>query len=207
MPRIAVIDSGVNLQHPHIAESGRVTSGPSVDAAGAWSIPAEQRDLLGHGTAVAAAILDLAPEAELVSIQVFHDRATCPFEHVLGALERALELQPDLVNLSGGTTERRWIKPLEELVTRLVAAGAQLVAPATADGLPSFPGALAGSTGTMMDAGLPREAPELRTSGTHELWFASPYPRELPGLPPAANLAGVSMAAANVTGFLARGAV
>ncbi|HMA22912.1 MAG TPA: hypothetical protein VKP00_02930, partial [Gemmatimonadaceae bacterium] len=33
---------------------------------------------------------------------------------------------------------------------------------------------------------------------------ASPYPRPIPGVPQERNLAGVSFAVANVTGFLAR---
>jgi hypothetical protein len=33
---------------------------------------------------------------------------------------------------------------------------------------------------------------------------ASPFPRPIPGVPPERNLAGVSFAVANVTGFLAR---
>ncbi len=54
-----------------------------------------------------------------------------------------------------------------------------------------------------LHAGLERGAPELRPSGSTELWYASPHPRDLPNLPRAANLAGVSMACANLTGFLA----
>lgn len=202
--RIALIDSGVNTSHPHIRAAGTVVIGPSVDASGVWGTPKEQTDVLGHGTAVAAAILDLAPGAEIVSIQVFRDEPTCPFEHVLAALERALECEPQLVNLSVGTTRREWAAPLGELVRRAQEAGVTIVAPATAGGLPSLPGCLAGVTGAMMDANVPRECPELRTSGSSRLWYASPYPRDLEGLPRASNLAGVSMAAANLTGYLAR---
>ena len=54
-----------------------------------------------------------------------------------------------------------------------------------------------------MDAGLDRDSPELRPSGSTQLWYASPHPRDLPNLPRTANLAGVSMAAANLTGFFA----
>lgn len=202
--RIALIDSGVNAAHPHVREGGTIVVGPAVDPSGTWHTTETQTDVLGHGTAVAAAILDLAPGAEIVSLQVFRDEPTCPFEHVLAALEHALECEPALVNLSVGTTRRSWAEPLAELVLRATDRGVTIVAPATAGGLPSLPGCLPGVTGAMMDANVPRERPELRESGSSRLWYASPYPRDLPDLPRAANLAGVSMAAANLTGFLAR---
>ena len=202
--RVALLDSGVDAQHPHLAGAGKITIGPRLTEDGSLEDVSEQTDSLGHGTAAAAAILDLAPGIELVSIQVFGAAGACPFEHVLVALEHALELQVDLVNLSLGTTRRAWRERLTPLVARASQLGTRIVAPAAHHGLPSLPGCLAGVHGVLMDANLAREAPEHRELEEHDCWYASPYPRDLPGLPRDANLAGVSMAAANLTGFLAR---
>jgi len=201
--RVVLIDSGVNVTHPHIRELGEVHPAYAVDPSGALSEGLEQQDALGHGTAAAAAILDLAPGTELHSIQVFRDQPVCPFGVVIEAIERALDLEPGLINLSLGTTQQAWRDELEAPIARAVSAGVTILSPAAHGGLPSLPGCLTGVTGVLMDAGLERGAPELRESGSTELWYASPHPRELPNLPRTANLAGVSMACANLTGFLA----
>ena len=202
--RIALIDSGVNRRHPHLRESGEVIAGPTIGDDGALDFDAPHTDVIGHGTAAAAAILDLAPGSTVYSIRVFIERPACPFERVIAALRLAIEWRPSLVNLSLGTTDERWRDTLVELQREAETLGVLIVSPATHERLPSYPGSLPGYTGVLMDATLAREKPEQRPSGDTLVWYASPYPRELPGLPRAANLAGVSMAAANLTGFLAR---
>ncbi len=64
--RIAVIDSGVHAAHPHV---GGVAGGVAIRPDG--STEAGFVDRLGHGTAVAAAIREKAPDAELFAIKVF----------------------------------------------------------------------------------------------------------------------------------------
>jgi hypothetical protein len=58
--RVAVIDSGVNASHPHIA---RVDGG----------FPDDYLDRLGHGTAVMAAIQEKAPDAECFVVRRARD--------------------------------------------------------------------------------------------------------------------------------------
>ena len=203
--RIALIDSGVNAAHPHLREGVRVELGPKVSSSGELLPASQQRDVIGHGTAAAAAVADLCPDAELYSVQVFEDRSSCPFEHLMLALDQALEWRPEILNLSLGTTRRDFADGWTSFLARAAEQGTQVVSPAAWQGLPSFPGSLDGATGVLMDARLERHKPELRENGTHRCWYASPYPRELPGLPRDSNLVGVSMACANVTGFLASG--
>lgn len=201
--RIALIDSGVNAAHSHVREELDLELGPKLSPTGELLSPSEQRDVLGHGTAAAAAIGDLAPGATLYSVQVFDDRPTCPFEHLIAALEHVLEWEPELINLSLGTTRREWSESLTAFLAVAAERGVQVISPAAWEGLPSFPGSLPNATGVLMDARLDRAKPELRETTGHRFWYASPYPRELPGLPRDANLVGVSMASANLTGYLA----
>ncbi len=209
--RVALIDSGVNASHPHVVDGGGTVRSWRIEAAagGPWSARTldEHDDRMGHGTAAAAAILDLAPGARIDSIQVFEDGPSAVFERVLCALDHALELAPDLCNLSLGTTRDRWCTELEPRLARFVERGIPLVSPAFWRGLPSYPGCLPGCHGVREDAALERAAPEHRTVGGRQDWFASPYPRDLPGLPRSSNLAGVSMACANLSGYLLRGRV
>lgn len=204
-PRIALLDSGVNANHPHIRENGSVLPGPFVDDDGILIDDPTPGDLIGHGTCAAAAILDLAPENIILSIRIFKHEPRCSVPHLLTALEFAIASGVEWVNLSLGTTLPSESPGLEKLLTMAQERGVTVVAPAQVGGLPCFPGALAGCQGVLADDSLSRQQPEKRQHGDGEYWFASPRPRELPGLPAAANLSGVSIAAANLTGYLASG--
>ncbi|MYJ17043.1 MAG: hypothetical protein F4106_03185 [Gemmatimonadetes bacterium] len=66
---VAVIDSGVNPNHPHI---GRVAGGARIKLSG--DVGEDYVDRLGHGTAVFAAIQEKAPAADIHAVRVFGDR-------------------------------------------------------------------------------------------------------------------------------------
>ena len=68
--RVAIVDSGVEGSHP--AVGGRLVEAVAVERRGEdWAVvPSEPNDVVGHGTACAGIIHDLAPEAELVSVRV-----------------------------------------------------------------------------------------------------------------------------------------
>ncbi|MEE2711405.1 MAG: S8 family serine peptidase [Planctomycetota bacterium] len=196
--RVVVIDSGVKLAHPHVRGMGDVVCGPTFNGPGEAE-PGEQVDRLGHGTAVAATILEHAPGSWLCSIKVFDDRPECPFEFVLRALKYAIGLQPDLINLSLGTPSLEWKDGLANLLRAASMSGSRIVAPADFQGLPSYPGSLDGADGVVADQAMERGAPA-RAGGW---WRASPHPREIPHIE-RSRWSGSSFAVANVTGFLAR---
>jgi subtilisin len=68
---IAIIDSGVEVNHPNLAglklldDLHVIEDGVQIDLQ-----PGDGSDIYGHGTAVAAVIRDIAPEAEFGSIRV-----------------------------------------------------------------------------------------------------------------------------------------
>ncbi len=201
--RIAILDSGINCSHPHIDGMGAVVVGPTIAEDGTVGQDPTADDTLGHGTAVAAAILDLAPGSVLYSIKIFGQSLDCPFDHVLLGLEHALAWGPHLVNLSLGTTLPMYRESLEELLAVSLGRGVRIVAPASMSGLSSYPGSLEGVDSVVEDPDRPRQTPEQRQRGGRDYWFSSPFPRDLPGLPRSANLSGISFATANVTGYLA----
>ncbi|MEC9476139.1 MAG: S8 family serine peptidase [Planctomycetota bacterium] len=200
---IALLDSGVNESHPHILGHGEVIHGPVLDGCGEWIDDPEPGDQLGHGTCAAAAILDLAPGSTIYSLKIFRHEPSCPFEELLIALDHAISQEVDWINLSLGTTRPSRASDLESMLARANAQGISVVAPAAIGELACFPGALPGCQGVLVDESLERSLPQQRAHGDQQFWFASPCPRDLPGLPPAANLSGVSLAAANLTGYLA----
>ena len=201
--RIALLDSGINDHHPHIRGQGEIVHGLSIDESGEWGNDPESGDLLGHGTCAAAAILDLAPGCTILSVKIFRSEPRCPFPRLLEALDYAIAEGVDWINLSLGTTRPSRCEDLQKMIERASEAAIGIVAPAAIGELACYPGALPGCHGVLADDSLSREQPEQRPHGDGKVWFASGRPRDLPGLPRDANLSGVSLAAANLTGFLA----
>jgi hypothetical protein len=81
---------------------------------------------------------------------------------------------------------------------RAALLGVQVVAPAAIAGLPSDPGSLPHAVAVVADPNVPLERPLRREVGGRTFWLASPLPVD--GSPHR----GVSLAAARVTGHLAR---
>ena len=199
--RVAVIDSGVNPAHPHV---GGAAGGVAVGADGVTS--ADYIDRMGHGTAVAAAIRERAPQAELFAVKVFDRQLSAPIEALVEAIDWAATRQVDLINLSLGTANQAHAAPLRSAVARAAQAGALLVAAGTDDGVGYLPGRLEGVVQVELDWACPRLAVDVvsgRGAGD-PVCRASGYARPAPGVPPERNLKGISFSVANVTGVLAR---
>ncbi|MBK8098601.1 MAG: S8 family serine peptidase [Planctomycetes bacterium] len=201
--RVVVIDSGVDAGHPGLR--GRlVLAGPAFADDGAAVVGGAGRDELGHGTAIAVAILAQAPACELLALRVFDAAPQCAFERVLAALTHALEQRPAVVNLSLGTTSLGWREPLQNLLATARAQGTRIVAPATFAGLPCAPGNLPGADGVIADPNVPRALPIRRRIGGAEFWFASPVPPPGPDGVTIARARGESLATAHVSAWLMR---
>ena len=198
---VAVVDSGVNPDHPHVT---CVAGGARIELAG--DVSDEYVDRVGHGTAVFAAVQEKAPGAELHAVRVFRDELKTSVRALVAAVDWAAERGARLVNMSLGTVREEHRHVLAAAVERLGAAGGLVVAAAEADGRRWWPGSLPAVVGVVADASLPRECVEVRgdQGQARFLIAASPYPRPIPGVPPERNLNGISFAVANATGMLAR---
>lgn len=195
--RIAVIDSGVNLAHPHVCA---LTHGVVLDGSPFVSVD----DEVGHGTAVIAAIQEKAPEAGYYAVKVFGAALRTNASLLTQAIEWAIDQRMDLVNLSLGTSNPERRAELQALAGRAVRAGVLLIAAARhRNGQPAFPGALDGVIGVEVDWDLPRHTYRAAWVDGELRFWASGYPRGLPGVPPSRNLSGISFAVANMTGYAA----
>lgn len=197
--RVAVVDSGIAPNHPHVG-----TVGAGVNFAGAGDGTA---DLIGHGTAVAAAIHEKAPDAELVPVRVFDRELTTDADTLARAIRWAADNGCALVNLSLGTPNAAHEVLLWEAVRYANAARTIVVAALSANDVPHLPGALTGVqvAGVEPAPDFERDEFELFSNdGGHRVHYrASIYPRPIPGVPRERNLHGVSFSVANTTGFLA----
>lgn len=183
--KIAVIDSGIHDGHPHV---GRVAGAVHMTPHGLGPDPI---DRLGHGTAIAAVIREKAPEAALFSVKVFDRRLTTSIGAILRALSWCREEGMDLINLSLGTANPEHRAALTNAVScnGIVISAANML-PGTLPGVIPVAGA--------------KECPRDEFRHRDGIFFASPFPRPIPGVPEFRNLHGTSFAVSNLTGLAAR---
>ncbi len=137
--RVAVVDSGVDAAHPDIGrvdgwtafEEGpdeviRMTEGP-------------HDDLYGHGTACAAIIRSLAPDAELHSVRVLGGNLKARGSVFAAGLEWAIEHGMHVVNLSLSTKSREFFARFHELADLAYFRGIMLVSAINNVPEPSYP--------------------------------------------------------------------
>lgn len=107
--RVAVIDSGVDTEHPALRDAVMTCVNTTGDANGC-------QDIEGHGTAVSAIIAgiaastsegetpdSIAPGASIIAIKVFPDNGAPIYsDDVAAAILLALSFDPDVINLSLG---------------------------------------------------------------------------------------------------------
>lgn len=198
--RVAVIDSGVNHKHAHISGvAGGI--GIGMDSA---ADSTSYLDTLGHGTAVMAAIQEKAPGAEYFAVKLFHDSLRTSADHLVEAIQWALDNRMDVINLSLGTRNSDHAPRFVPLIEHARTTGAVLVSAIEAEGQACFPGSLPGVVGVGLDWEIDRNSYRTQTSAGETRFYASGYPRSLPGVPRQRNLTGISFAVANMTGLIAR---
>lgn len=225
--RVAVIDSGISLDHPEFA--GRIDRSASVDIVTGGRSTLEDRN--GHGSHVAgivaanvdgAGMRGVAPDATLVAIRAdLRDASICNnpgcgyFDSdVAAALDHARRNDVDIVNLSigkDGAISGAYRKALE----RIVDSGALVVVAAGNSSLnqPLAPGRLANSSdirGGMLVAGAVNRRNAIFRQ-TNKAGDVAPYFLVAPGVNVYSTfrdegyqrLTGTSMAAPHVAGAAA----
>lgn len=209
---VAVIDTGLDLAHPAFAGAlaDRADWYDFVDEDG---VPDEPRDGdasaagFGHGTAVGALVLQVAPGATLLPLRVLDEDGVGDLAALLRAVDHAVERGAQIVNVSLGTLDDS--DALRAVVERAASHGVFVVASAgnTGDERVTFPAAI--DDGGDLAAGVGSVDPndvksDFSTFGEHltmvapgeALWSA--HPDEA-----AAYWSGTSMASPLVAGALA----
>ena len=197
--RVAVVDSGIHGAHPHVQG---ISGGKAFGLAGESSD--DLVDLLGHGTAVAAAIRDHALDVELLAVKVFDRALTTSGQALVEAIRWSANEHVSLINLSLGTTNSDHEAALAAAVGDASRRGSIVVAAAPQEDRRWLPGALDGVIGVELDWECDRDTCVVCQLPDGNLRIrASGYPRPIPGVPPSSNFRGPSFAVANATGLLA----
>ncbi len=141
--RVAVIDSGIEADHP--AVGGMVRGGVVVEydrrtKSQVRLVADEQpRDLFGHGTACAGLIHALAPAAELYSVRVFSRDLSGKALQFAGGLRWAIEHGMQVVNLSLSTSRPEYYGLFHELADDAYFHNVVLISAVNNLPEPSFP--------------------------------------------------------------------
>lgn len=120
--RVAVIDSGIDTDHPDLA--------PNIDfAASASMVPGESiEDYNGHGSHVAGIIaaadnargvIGVAPNATIIAIKVSDANRNIDFSWVLEGIVHAVSVDADIINMSLGGYIRHNETPANETAALL----------------------------------------------------------------------------------------
>jgi subtilisin family serine protease len=197
--RVAIVDSGVHATHPHVQG---VEQGVAVRDDG--SLDDDFVDMLGHGTAVTAAIREKAPDALLAAIKVFWRSLSTDIGSLVRGVDEGSRRGASVINLSLGTSKAAHRSQLEAAVERARQHGAFIVAAGEDEGVAWLPGNIPGVIAVHLDWKCPRDEYRVSEWQGRTVIKASGYPREIPGVPPERNLKGLSFAVANVSGFVAR---
>jgi subtilisin family serine protease len=197
--RVAVVDSGVHALHPHV---GAVEQGVAVRDDG--TLDEDFVDRLGHGTAVAAAIREKAPDAALIAVKVFWRTLATDASSLVIGIDEASSRGAAVINLSLGTQNARHRPALEAAVERAGDRGAVVVAALDEGGVQWLPGSLDGVVPVRLDWSCPKDGYRIMRDNGRRVIAASGYPRDIPNVPRERNLKGISFAVANASGFIAR---
>lgn len=100
---VAVIDSGINRSDPRM--QGRTIDGWNIQlgATGHAILGGEFNDENGHGTNMAAAILMMAPEANLMGVRIMDARLRTSADLMAAGIETAFRAGAKVISLSLGT--------------------------------------------------------------------------------------------------------
>jgi subtilisin family serine protease len=163
---VAVVDSGVDGQHP--AVGGRLVRRLRVELDGEDARVVDdpdEADLVGHGTACAGIIASIAPAAELVSIRVLGADNRGKGRAVGAAVDWAIDQGVAVVNLSLSSRSEAMFATFHDLADRAYFANTVLVCAANNVPGPSYPSLFAAVLSVAA-----HDVPD------PEVWFYNPDP-------------------------------
>ncbi len=147
--RVAIVDSGIEADHPDLHGCVDVDRGifVTIDSAGdVVEARGPHDDAFGHGTACAGIVHSLAPDARLTSVKVIGGGLGGKAAAFLRGLAWAVDEGFDVINLSLGTTKREWALPFYEICDEGYFRNSLIVTAANNIVRPSFPSLFASVT-------------------------------------------------------------
>ncbi|GAB4579311.1 MAG: hypothetical protein Fur0022_20490 [Anaerolineales bacterium] len=141
--KVAVIDSGI--EHDHPALKGFVQGGvaieydPTAEDHIRYTPEPAPQDIFGHGTACAAIIHALAPEAELYSVRVLGRDGKGRSLQFAAGIDWAVENGMDVINMSLSSSSEEYYALFHQLADEAFFRGVALVSAVNNVPAPSYP--------------------------------------------------------------------
>jgi subtilisin family serine protease len=141
--RVAVVDSGIEFDHPALEDS--VRGGVRVDyderAENNYRIKPDDKpaDMAGHGTACAGIIHSIAPEAEIYSVRVLGRNMGGRAIQFAAGLDWAIENDMQVINLSLSTSLEEYYGLFHDLADQAYFKNVVLVSAVNNIPEPSYP--------------------------------------------------------------------
>lgn len=154
--RVAVLDTGIDLNHPLLRD--RVDTVNDWDFVAGDATPQEENPTgamkYGHGTAVAGVILQIAPQATLQSYRVLNPMGAGRISVVTSAVNKAVANGAQIINMSLGATSNS--VALNTAIAAALAKGVLVVNSSGNAGTQGivYPGAALGTTQLPLNSGL-----------------------------------------------------
>jgi subtilisin family serine protease len=141
--RVAIIDSGIESDHPDLGGSvkGGVVIEYDEDGEDKTPIIPDDApiDLFGHGTACAGIIHSIAPDVELYSVRVLGKDLTGKALQFARGLRWAIENEMHVINLSLSTSKYRYYALFHKLADEAYFKNAVLISAVNNVPTPSYP--------------------------------------------------------------------
>lgn len=136
---VAVVDSGVDISDPRLQGAEIEGWSISLGATGHALLSSDYKDENGHGTEIAAAIRQFAPDCKLVAIKIMSERLRTSAELMAAGIETAARNSAHVVNLSLGTPNMGKALLLRDCCANAVSDGSVVLAAGHPRGERAYP--------------------------------------------------------------------
>jgi subtilisin family serine protease len=141
--RVAIIDSGIEADHPAVGANVRggvvIEYDPAVENYTRILPEDPPQDLFGHGTACAGIIHAIAPEAELYSVRVISRDLRGRAVQFAGGLQWSIEQGMDIINMSLSTSSQNFYALFHKLADEAYFKNILLISAVNNIPAPSYP--------------------------------------------------------------------
>ena len=126
--RIAVLDSGIEIDHPEFVSLRLIDDLHVVDSGIQIEVkPGDGTDIFGHGTAIAGVIRRIAPDAEIGSIRVLGERLASRTVIIREGIRQAIDRSYHILNCSFGCRVAEHIFQYKEWIDEAYLKGIHIV--------------------------------------------------------------------------------
>lgn len=154
---IAIVDSGIDMRDPRLANAEVIGMGISMSATAHVLIAGDYTDENGHGTEIAAAIHSIAPAAKLLCIKIMDARLRTSADLMAAGIELGARNGAGVINLSLGTPNMGKALLLRDCCANAVEQGAIVLAAAHPKGERAYPADLPETVGVASHPDCPVE--------------------------------------------------